>query len=205
MCATLRLTMGLILLSALSITACHDTPPTVTTGDAGAAGPMNEKERLRAEQWAKAMQGLSFETASGRVEVQPIVGGSTAEAARHLARGAELLGANRIFAALEQYGLALRHDPDLARAYVGIGMVLKREGKLEQAEPRARAVRFRRRQGVAAASPKQDAEPGEGARVVAAQMLEAGIPVERVVQHLHDVYELPDAERVVAEVAAGMS
>jgi hypothetical protein len=78
------------------------------------------------------------------------------------------------------------------------------ETKLDQAESRAaKGGRFRRQQPSqppAARSPGEDS--GEGARVVALQMLESGIPAERVAEHLHDVYDLPDAERVVAEVAS---
>ncbi len=79
------------------------------------------------------------------------------------------------------------------------------EGKLDQAESRAaRGGRFRRQQqpsqAQAARAPAED--PGEGVRIVASQMLESGIPAERVAEHLHDVYDLPDAERVVAEVAS---
>ena len=78
------------------------------------------------------------------------------------------------------------------------------EGKLDQAESRAaRGGRFRRQQPSQPPSAKPPAEdPGEGARIVASQMLESGIPAERVAEHLHDVYDLPDAERVVAEVAS---
>jgi hypothetical protein len=78
------------------------------------------------------------------------------------------------------------------------------ESKLDQAESRAaKSGRFRRQQPSqppAARPPAED--PGEGARIVASQMLESGIPAERVAEHLHDVYDLPDAERVVAEVAS---
>jgi hypothetical protein len=76
------------------------------------------------------------------------------------------------------------------------------EGRLDQAEPRAsRAGRFRRLQnGEPPASPPSS-DPGEGARIVASQMLESGIPAERVAEHLRDVFDLPDPERVVADVA----
>jgi hypothetical protein len=78
------------------------------------------------------------------------------------------------------------------------------EGKLDQAEARAaKGGRFRRQQPSQPAAARSDAEdPGEGPRIVAMQMLESGIPAERVAEHLHDVYDLPDAERVVAEVAS---
>ena len=46
--ATLRLTIGLILLGALSLTACHDTSSTVAPDEPGVAGPMNDKERMQA-------------------------------------------------------------------------------------------------------------------------------------------------------------
>jgi hypothetical protein len=78
------------------------------------------------------------------------------------------------------------------------------ESKLDQAESKAaKGGRFRRQQASqqpAASAPAED--HGEGARIVASQMLESGIPAERVAEHLHDVYDLPDAERVVAEVAS---
>ena len=78
------------------------------------------------------------------------------------------------------------------------------EGKLDQAESRAaRSGRFRRQQAPAPEATRTPADdPGEGPRIVASQMLESGIPAERVAEHLHDVYDLPDAERVVAEVAS---
>jgi hypothetical protein len=78
------------------------------------------------------------------------------------------------------------------------------EAKLDEAEPKAaRGGRFRRAQRAEPPSGAPAGDPGEGARVVASQMLESGIPPERVAKHLHDVYDLPDAERVVADVAGG--
>jgi hypothetical protein len=79
------------------------------------------------------------------------------------------------------------------------------ERKLDQAESRAaKGGRFRRQQpSQPPATRPPGEEPGEGARIVASQMLESGIPAERVAEHLHDVYDLPDAERVVADVASG--
>lgn len=102
-------------------------------GDQISAGPMNEKERMKAEQWARATQGLDFETTDGLVEVEPAFPGNRANAVRYLAQGDELIAANRVMAALEQYGLAARNDPDMADAYVGMGVVLKGKGRLSHA------------------------------------------------------------------------
>jgi hypothetical protein len=83
-------------------------------------------------------------------------------------------------------------------------LVKELEDKMAEAEPKpARGGRFRRAQRAEPASAAPAGDPGEGARVVASQMLESGIPPERVAQHLQDVYDLPDAERVVADVAGG--
>jgi tetratricopeptide (TPR) repeat protein len=133
MYATLRLTIGLVLLGALSVTACHHSSSTVARDDTGVAGPMNDKERLQAEQWAKATDGLDFETADGRVDVEPFFPRDEAAAARHVARADELLATNRVMDAMEQYGLAARQDPELADAYVGLGSMLQRKGKPDHA------------------------------------------------------------------------
>jgi tetratricopeptide (TPR) repeat protein len=131
--ATLRLTIGLMLLGALSLTACHDSSPTVAPDEPGVAGPMNDKERMQAEQWARATAGLDFDAAGGRVAVEPIFPRDEAAAARHLAQAHELLASNRTMDAMEQYGLAARQQPDLADAYVGLGAALKVKGKLDEA------------------------------------------------------------------------
>jgi tetratricopeptide (TPR) repeat protein len=131
--ATLRLTVGLVLLGALSMTGCHHSASTVARDDAGVAGPMNEKERMEAERWARATDGLDFETADGRVDVEPFFPRDAAAATRHLARADELLAANRVMDAMEQYGLAARQDPRRADAYVGLGAMLQRKGKPDRA------------------------------------------------------------------------
>jgi tetratricopeptide (TPR) repeat protein len=131
--ATLRLTIGLVLLGALSLTACHDSSSTVAPDEPGVAGPMNDKDRMEAERWARATRGLDFEAAGGRVAVEPIFPRDEAAAERHLASADQLFAANRTMDAMEQYGLAARQDPDLADAYVGLGATLRVKGKLDRA------------------------------------------------------------------------
>jgi hypothetical protein len=64
----------------------------------------------------------------------------------------------------------------------------------------ARAGRFRRRQEAGSERVPGDTA-GEGARIVASQMLGSGIPADRVAEHLHEVFDVPEPERVVDEVA----
>jgi tetratricopeptide (TPR) repeat protein len=94
---------------------------------------MNERERMRTERWAEATRGLSFDADEGLVRVRRIGAGDSIAAARHLVLGDENLGANRVMEALEQYGLAVRNDPGLADAFVGMGVVLARKGKVGEA------------------------------------------------------------------------
>jgi len=94
---------------------------------------VNAKDRLLTEQWDKATRGLEFETASGLVEVDRVTGGTSETAAEHLAAADELLAGNRIMEAMERYALAARHDPDQAEAYLGLGLLLTRKGKHEEA------------------------------------------------------------------------
>lgn len=79
------------------------------------------------------------------------------------------------------------------------------EGRVGEAESRPpRGGRFRSRRE-AAPAPEPEPVPGdpagEGARIVASQMLGSGIPADRVAEHLQDVFDLPDPERVVEDVA----
>jgi hypothetical protein len=98
---------------------------------------------------------------------------------------------------------ARRTDALLRRVDALERRVKELEAKLDEAESKvARGGRFRRGQRAEPPAAAPGGDSGEGARVVASQMLESGIPAERVVRHLHDVYDLPDAERVVAGVAA---
>jgi hypothetical protein len=53
-------------------------------------------------------------------------------------------------------------------------------------------------------APTADVEP-EGARIVASQLLESGLPAEQVSAHLQELFHLRDASRVVKEVAAERS
>jgi hypothetical protein len=75
------------------------------------------------------------------------------------------------------------------------------EGKLDgvEAKPQKRG-RFRRKRDNGGAAPPGDPTV-EGARVVAAQMLESGSSREEVAAHLHEAFEVPNPEQVVDEVA----
>jgi tetratricopeptide (TPR) repeat protein len=110
------------------------------------AGSLNPKARLEAERLARATAGLRFDAPSGLLEVEPLeppAGDAThppaapherrAAAERHLAQAADLFASNQELDALEQFGLAARTDPGLVAAYLGIGAVLKRKGRLEPA------------------------------------------------------------------------
>ncbi len=123
---------GLLVVSA-ALLACRPLTPAPALAGPASASPMSEREKLEAERWERATRGLHFETPSGLVEVERIVTGSPLSAAEHQRQGDELLALNREMEALEEYGLAVRNDPQLARAYVGIGAVLERKGKLEPA------------------------------------------------------------------------
>jgi hypothetical protein len=100
-------------------------------------------------------------------------------------------------------GRAARRTEALLRRIDALERRVKElEARLDEAEPKAaRDGRFRRAQRAEATSVPSTGDPGEGARVVASQMLGSGIPPERVAKHLQDVYDLPDAQRVVADVA----
>ena len=123
----------------LSAPACHRAVSQAVTADPAAApqavttSPVNEKARMQAEEWARATRGLDFEVKDGLVGVTRILAGDPFAAKEALGRGDALLGENRIMEALEQYGLAVRHDPELAAGYVGMGVVLERKGKLAYA------------------------------------------------------------------------
>ena len=71
------------------------------------------------------------------------------------------------------------------------------ESRVDEAEPRA--GRFRR----PLEEPAEEPAEGAGARVVASQMLESGIPPGDVAAHLQEAFDLDDPERVVEDVAAG--
>jgi len=126
---------AIVLLSVAALIACGSPSSEDATpaGSPATAGPMNEKERLQAERWEQATAGLTFETTSGLVEVAPLVTGSGLAAGEHLAEAERLVGENRVMDAMEQYGLALRNDSDLAAAYAGLGATLERKGKQESA------------------------------------------------------------------------
>jgi tetratricopeptide (TPR) repeat protein len=125
-----RLLLGLGLAAALGAPACQHrhAPPSDLP-----VSPMSEKARLDAEEWARATKGLDLERKDGRVGVVRIHAGDPLAARQHAGRGDALMAENRIMEGLEQYALALRHDPDLAPAYVGLGVVLQRKGRLPQA------------------------------------------------------------------------
>ena len=127
------LTVAFIAFGALALTACQHSASTAAPAGTSSTSPANPKQRLLTEQWNRATLGLHFETTSGLVEVERVAGGTPETAAEQLASANELLAANRIMEAMEHYGLAARHDPDLADAYVGIGLLLTRKGKHEQA------------------------------------------------------------------------
>lgn len=127
----IRVFLASIAASALALAGCHGAPTKSSGGSL--AGPMNQKERMRAEQWERATRGLSFDLDGGFVEVERIATGDPAIVARHLARGDELLASNRPIEAVEAYGLAARHDPSRADAFVGLGVALQRKGKLDLA------------------------------------------------------------------------
>lgn len=122
-----------LFLTTAALTACHTPSEAPALVGPQTANPMSEKAELEAQHWERATRGLHFDTASGLVEVERIVTGSPLSATEHRKRGDELLALNREMDALEEYGLAARNEPSLAGAYVGIGMVLKRKGKLEPA------------------------------------------------------------------------
>ena len=129
----LSLTIAFLLFATLALTACRQSASTSAPMDSSATSPRNAKDRLLTEQWNKATRGLEFATSSGLLEVERVAGGTPETAAEHLAAADDLLAGNRIMEAMEQYGLAARHDPDLADAYVGIGLLLTRKGKHEEA------------------------------------------------------------------------
>ena len=129
----ISLTIAFLLFGTLALTACRNPASTTAPVESSATSPANARDRLLTEQWDKARRGLEFETASGFVEVERIAGGTPETAAEHLAAADELLAGNRIMEAMERYGLAARHDPDLADAYVGIGLLLTRKGEHAEA------------------------------------------------------------------------
>jgi len=94
---------------------------------------MNDRQRMRAEEWARATEGLKFAGAGELVEVRRILSATASAADTHLARGGELMELNRVMDAMEQYTLAARNDPERAEAYVGLGAALSIKGKLEHA------------------------------------------------------------------------
>jgi hypothetical protein len=74
------------------------------------------------------------------------------------------------------------------------------ESRLDGVEPtQPKRGRFRRKREEAA--PKPDDQKIEGARLVAAQMLESGSSRDEVAAHLKEAFELPNPEGVVDEVA----
>jgi len=127
------LTIAFLLFVTLVPTACQRSASTTAPVASSATSPANAKDRLLTEQWNKAVRGLEFETTSGLVEVERVAGGTPETAAEHLAAADDLLAGNQIVEAMERYGLAARHDPDLADAYVGMGLLLTRKGKHEKA------------------------------------------------------------------------
>jgi hypothetical protein len=77
------------------------------------------------------------------------------------------------------------------------------ESKLDGVEAKQpKRGRFRRKRDEAPAAPPGDPTV-EGARVVAAQMLESGSSREEVAAHLHEAFEVPNPEQVVDDVADG--
>jgi len=128
-------TIAIAIVSMAALIACGSpsSPEVTAAGSPASAGPMNDKERLEAERWERATEGLAFETTSGLVEVAPLVTGSGLAAGQHLAEADRLVGENRVMDAMEQYGLALRNDSDLAAAYRGLGAMLERKGKTDSA------------------------------------------------------------------------
>jgi tetratricopeptide (TPR) repeat protein len=115
-----------------AVTGC--AAPSREVATRAEAGPMNERDRMRAEEWVRATRGLDFEGAGGLVEVLRIHGGTPETARAELDQAEAAFAANRIMEAMEHYGLAARHDPGLAAAYLGLGTTLLRRGDLERAE-----------------------------------------------------------------------
>ena len=112
---------------------CRTAATGVALSDPATAGPMNDRQRMRAEEWARATEGLQFAGADELVEVRRFPSVDARAADTHLAQGAELLELNRVMDAMEQYTLAARTDPGRADAYVGLGVALEIKGKLDHA------------------------------------------------------------------------
>ena len=112
---------------------CRTTATGAALSDPGTTSPMNDRQRMRAEEWARATEGLKFAGAGELVEVRRFPSADALAADTHLAQGAELMELNRVMDAMEQYTLAARTDPRRADAYVGLGVALEIKGKLDHA------------------------------------------------------------------------
>jgi hypothetical protein len=76
------------------------------------------------------------------------------------------------------------------------------EGKLESVEEKpAKRGRFRRKREEPAAPPGDPTV--QGARLVAAQMLESGSSREEVSAHLREAFDVPNPKRLVDDIADG--
>jgi tetratricopeptide (TPR) repeat protein len=123
----------LLVLGAFTLSGCYESATNETGAVSTDTAPTNPKERLFAEQWNEATQGIVFDTARGVVEVDRLASGTSRTADEQLAAADGLFEGNRVVEAMGRYVLAARHDPARVEAYLGMGLVLARKGKDEEA------------------------------------------------------------------------
>ncbi|MCP3904655.1 MAG: tetratricopeptide repeat protein [Planctomycetes bacterium] len=129
------------LLTAVVLTACASSETTTDRAStdavtpaptAAAASPVNVRDRQRAEAWAKAVRGLSFDTGLVVVEQPPATIDRDAVTAS-MELGADHLRNNRKTRAVGAYTSAVRADPESVEAHLGLANAMLVKGKIDLA------------------------------------------------------------------------
>lgn len=104
----------------------------VTTEGPATLGPVTDKDRIRAAEWAAATAGVSFDTGRVIVITPPATSDLQASAA-HIADGQVEEARNHRTDALAAYVLAVRAAPDNVDAHMGLAGAMVTKGKVDLA------------------------------------------------------------------------
>jgi len=135
-CIVLATVTGALL---VPLAACESTPPSSEAQPAAGVSPVSERDARRQAEWARAVDGLDFD--SGVVVVQSPPGRSDVASARQLMqRGETELQVNHKIPAVEAFADAVKAAPDMIEPYMGLGRAMILKGKTDLAAVSYRTV-----------------------------------------------------------------
>ena len=118
--------------SSASMSTTGSTAAAPETGMAG-AGPMNDKERMRQQEWLDATQHLIMDRADGTLGVRALTIGDAdpAQFESFMNDAQSLMESNRWVPAVGAYAEAARHAPSSAEPWIGMAIAFHPQAKYD--------------------------------------------------------------------------